>query len=130
MNVQIYSNTKNQEGDVNYNNKFAVALPESIDGENKTRYIRPLNVTYPLMINNVQEETCSIRFKYNLFWNSYAYITVETDWIYLTPGRYTLKKLIKKLKANLYRIWSAFFNTVRRACWHIYRFRTEIHFSS
>jgi hypothetical protein len=102
MNVQIYSNTKNQEGDVNYNNKFAVTLPESIDGENKTRYIRPLNVSYPQMINNVQEKTCGIRFKHTLFWKSKPTVepdnlTVETDWIYLEPGRYTLKKLVKKL---------------------------------
>jgi hypothetical protein len=104
MNIQIYSNTKNQEGDVNYNNKFALTLPEPIDGENKTRYIRALNVTYPLMINNLQEKTCGIRFKHRLFWNSHPtvqgdYIIIETDWIYLTPGRYTLKKLIRILNA-------------------------------
>ena len=104
MNVQIYSNTKNQEGDVNYTNKFTMTLPEPIDGENKTRYIRALNVTYPLMINNLAENTCGIRFNYTLFWNSQPSvkgdnITIETDWIYLTRGRYTVKKLIRKLNA-------------------------------
>jgi hypothetical protein len=104
MNVQIYSNTINQEGDVNYTNKFTMTLPEPIDGENKTRYIRALNVTYPLMINNLAEDTCGIRFNYKLFWNSTPSvkgdnITVETDWIYLTRGRYTVKKLIRKLNA-------------------------------
>ena len=103
MNVQIYSNTKNQEGDVNYTNKFTMTLPESIDGENKTRYIRALNVTYPLMINNIEEKTCGIRFKHCLFWNSQLLaldnITIETEWVYLTRGRYTLKKLIRKLNA-------------------------------
>ena len=87
MNVQIYSNTKNQEGDVNYTNKFTMTLPEPIDGENKTRYIRVLNVTYPLMLNNLDEKTCGIRFKHRLFWNSIPLvkgdnITIETDWIY------------------------------------------------
>jgi hypothetical protein len=103
MNVQIYSNTPNQEGDVNYNNKFTMTLPEPIDGENKTRYIRALNVTYPLMINNVEDKTCGVRFKYCIYWNSQLLkqdnITIETDWIYLTRGRYTLKKLIRKLNA-------------------------------
>jgi hypothetical protein len=103
MNVQIYSNTKNQEGDVNYNNKFTMTLPEPIDGENKTRYIRALHVTYPLMINNVEDKTCGVRFKYCIYWNSQLLkqdnITIETDWIYLTRGRYTLKKLIRKLNA-------------------------------
>ena len=104
MNVQIYSNIKNQEGDVNYTNKFTMTLPEPIDGENKTRYIRALNVTYPLMINNIEEKTCGIRFKYWLVWNGQQYtsldnITIETEWVYLTRGRYTLKKLIRKLNA-------------------------------
>jgi hypothetical protein len=103
MNVQIYRNTKNQEGDVNYTNKFTMTLPEPIDGENKTRYIRALNVTYPLMINNIEEKTCGIRFKHCLFWNSQLLaldnITIETEWVYLTRGRYTLKKLIRKLNA-------------------------------
>jgi hypothetical protein len=81
-----------------------MTLPEPIDGENKTRYIRALNVTYPLMINHIEEKTCGIRFKYMLVWNppphySLDNITIETEWVYLTRGRYTLKKLIRQLNA-------------------------------
>jgi hypothetical protein len=125
MNVQIYSNTINQEGDVNYTNKFTMTLPEPIDGENKTRYIRALNVTYPLMINNLAENTCGIRFNYTLFWNSQPSvkgdnITIETDWIYLTRGRY------KKIKCNFTGIWFAFFNTSRWTCGYIYRYGANL----
>jgi hypothetical protein len=103
MNVQIYSNTPNQEGDVNYNNKFTMTLPEPIDGENKTCYIRALNVTYPIMINNVEDKTFGIRFKHRLFWNKQLLakdnVEIESEWLYLICGRYTLKKIIQKLNA-------------------------------
>jgi hypothetical protein len=89
MNVQIYSNTKNQEGDVNYNNKFTMTL----------------NVTYPLMIDNVEDNACGIRFTYKICWNPATpsalvqrdYIKFETEWMYLPPGYYTLKKIVKEL---------------------------------
>jgi hypothetical protein len=113
--VQIYSNTPNEEGDVNYNNKFTMTLPEEIDGENKTRFIQALNVTYPLMIDNVEEKSCGIRLRYKIHWylatgpapphqpaiTAYHgwdnYITFETIWLFIAPGYYTLKKLIKEL---------------------------------
>ncbi|CAB3996216.1 Hypothetical predicted protein [Paramuricea clavata] len=105
MNVQIYSNTKNQEGDVNYNNKFTMTLPEQIDGENKKRFIRALNVSYPLMIDNVDDKMCGIRFSYKIFWNPVLYLALaakdyvkfETEWMYLPRGYYTIKKMIKEL---------------------------------
>ena len=98
MNVQIYSNTKNQEGAVNYNNKFTMTLPEQIDGENKTRYIRALNVTYPLVIDNIEEKCCGIKLKYFLFWRgNLDRIELKTEWMYLPAGRYTLEKIINKL---------------------------------
>ena len=118
--VQIYSNTQNQEGDVNYNNKFTMTLPEEIDGENKTRFIHALNVTYPLMIDNVEEESCGIRLQYKIYWllatqpaapthppiTAYAgwdnYITFETIWLFIPPGYYTLKKLVKELNRNVF----------------------------
>jgi hypothetical protein len=109
--VQIYSNTQNQEGDVNYNNKFTMTLPEEIDGENKTRFIHALNVTYPLMIDNVEEESCGIRLHYKIHWmlassalapynikvTSDNYITFETVWMFIPSGYYTLKKIVKEL---------------------------------
>ena len=98
MNVQIYSNTPNQEGAVNYNNKFTMTLPEQIDGENKTRYIRALNVTYPLAIDNIEEKCCGIKLKYFLFWRgNLDRIELKTEWLYLPAGRYTLEKIINKL---------------------------------
>jgi hypothetical protein len=98
MNVQIYSNTPNQEGDVNYNNKFTITLPEQIDGENKTRYIRALNVTYPLAIDNIEEKCCGIKLKYNLCWRGILdRIEFETEMMHLPAGRYTLEKIINKL---------------------------------
>jgi hypothetical protein len=113
--VQIYSNTPNEEGDVNYNNKFTMTLPEEIDGENKPRFIQALNVTYPLMIDNVEEKSCGVRLRYKIHWflatkpapnihpaiTAYSgwdnYITFETIWLFIPPGYYTLKKLIKEL---------------------------------
>jgi hypothetical protein len=53
MNVKILSNTPNAEGNTNYNNKFAMSIPEQIDAENGQKVIRVLNVTYPLTIDNV-----------------------------------------------------------------------------
>ena len=97
MSVQIYSNTKNQEGAVNYNNKFTMTLPEQIDGENKTRYIHALNVTYPLAIDNIEEKCCGIKIKYFLFWRgNLDRIELKTEF-YLPAGRYTLEKIIDKL---------------------------------
>ncbi|CAB3977963.1 Hypothetical predicted protein [Paramuricea clavata] len=105
MNIQVFSNTQNQLGDVNYNNKFTMTLPEQIDGENKKRFIRALNVTYPVMIDNVEDKSCGIRFSYKLCWNSATpatqtqvdYIVFERDWAFLPRGHYTLKKNIKDL---------------------------------
>ena len=100
MNIQIVSNARNKEGGVNYNNIFTMPLPEEIDSENERKSIRILNITYPQTIENVHEEQCGIRIKYNLrriiggFPNSLKY---QTPMMYLPAGHYSLNKMLRYL---------------------------------
>ena len=110
MNVKILSNTPNAEGNTNYNNKFAMSLPEQIDAENGLKVIRVLNVTYPLTIDNVAPKSCGIRLKY--MWSAFRgkqrifnppteVIRFETPWLFVPAGYYTLPKLLEVLNAYL-----------------------------
>ena len=110
MNVKILSNTPNAEGNTNYNNKFAMSLPEQIDAENGLKVIRVLNVTYPLTIDNVAPKSCGIRLKY--MWSAFRakqrifnppteVIRFETAWLFVPAGYYTLPKLLEVLNAYL-----------------------------
>jgi c-di-GMP-binding flagellar brake protein YcgR len=62
MNIQIVSNARNREGGENYNNVFTMPLPEEIDADNRRKTIR---ISYPQTIENVHENQCGIRIKYN-----------------------------------------------------------------
>jgi hypothetical protein len=83
-----------------------MTLPEQIDAENEKKTIRVLNVTYPLAIENVEENSCGIRLIY-LFTDFRNHdrtgltisevIKYETMWMYLPPGFYTLEKILKEL---------------------------------
>jgi hypothetical protein len=111
MNVKILSNTPNAEGNTNYNNKFAMSIPEQIDAENGQKVIRVLNVTYPLTIDNVTLTNCGVRLKYN--WLGFRnknrngikapdeIVSFDTDWLYIPPGFYTLTNLLQVLNAYL-----------------------------
>jgi hypothetical protein len=111
MNVKILSNTPNAEGNTNYNNKFAMSLPEQIDAENGQKVIRVLNVTYPLTIDNVTLTNCGVRLKYSwaMFRNKnrndikapLEMVNFDTDWLYIPPGFYTLTNLLQVLNAYL-----------------------------
>ena len=109
MNVEIVSNTPNNMGGENVNNKFTMALPEPVDVENSRRNIRVLRVSYPLTIENVGEKKCGIRLYYNfeLFRGSAdrtlngklnpEKISYRTDWLWLPAGHYTLPKMVETL---------------------------------
>ena len=109
MNVKILSNTPNAEGNTNYNNKFAMSLPEQIDAENGQKVIRVLNVTYPLTIDNVTPQSCGIRLKYlfygfrgkirNPFNDPTEWVEFDTEWLFVPAGYYTLSKLLEVLNA-------------------------------
>jgi hypothetical protein len=112
MNVKLLSNTPNAEGNTNYNNKFAMSLPEQIDAENGAKVIRVLNVTYPLTIDNVAPKSCGVRLKYK--WSGFRgkkrgpyvgkvseVVHFDTSWLFVPPGYYTLPKLLEVLNAYL-----------------------------
>jgi hypothetical protein len=111
MNVKILSNTPNAEGNTNYNNKFAMSLPEQIDAEDGLKVIRVLNVTYPLTIDNVAPKSCGIRLKYlfygfrgkirNPFNDPTEWIEFDTEWLFVPAGYYTLPKLLEVLNAYM-----------------------------
>ena len=63
MNLQIVSNARNKVGSENYTNEFVMPLPTLLDAENKEMYMRILNISYPLTIENVKKETCGVRIK-------------------------------------------------------------------
>ena len=100
MNIQIVSNARNREGGVNYNNVFTMPLPEEIDAENDRKSMRILNVTYPQTIENVHEEECGIRIKYNLqriIGGLPASLKYQTPLMYLPAGHYSLNKMLRYL---------------------------------
>ncbi|CAB3989374.1 Hypothetical predicted protein, partial [Paramuricea clavata] len=79
-------------------------LPTLIDGKNRDRYIRVLNISYPQTIQNVLKEKCGIAVRLNFHAITTPYITnvsfkYETDMMYLTPGYYTLKEIVDTLNA-------------------------------
>ncbi|CAB3977392.1 Hypothetical predicted protein [Paramuricea clavata] len=84
-----------------------MTLPEQIDGENKKRFIRALNIFYPTTIDNVEDKACGIRFTFKIYWNPSSdlavvikdYVVFETNWMYLPRGYYTVKKMIKVLNS-------------------------------
>ena len=55
MNLQIVSNAPNYAGGENFTNIFTMPLPEQIDAQNENKYVRTLNVSYPLTIENELE---------------------------------------------------------------------------
>jgi hypothetical protein len=63
MNLQIVSNARNEVGGENYTNQFVMPLPTLLDAENKEMFVRVLNISYPLTIENVRKETCGIHVK-------------------------------------------------------------------
>ena len=112
MNVKILSNTPNAEGNTNYNNKFAMSIPEQIDAENGQKVIRVLNVTYPLTIDNVTSQNCGIRLKYQFsafrgkirdpyLGQPTERVEFDTEWLYVPGGYYTLSKLLEVLNAYM-----------------------------
>jgi hypothetical protein len=100
MNIQIVSSARNRECDVNYNNVFTMPLPEEIDVDNERKNIRILSVTYPQTIENVHEEECGIRLKYNFrgIAGGYStYVKYQTHLMYVPAGHYSLNKLLRYL---------------------------------
>jgi hypothetical protein len=104
MNVQIVSNTPNLVGSENFNNDFVMPLPEVIDGENEKKTIRVPNVSYPLTIENVEENSCGIRIHYHfsLFQQTGlidASIKYSSNWIYLPAGYYTVGHMVASINS-------------------------------
>ena len=102
MNLLITSNTENKVGGTNFNNDFVVSLPELIDAENCTKSIRVLNVAYPKTIDNVKKEKCGIKlnFTFNIqYMQDGAEAKFTTDWLFLSPGQYSLKDIIYSLNS-------------------------------
>ena len=82
-------------GGENFTNSFVMPLPTIFDAENKDMYMRVLNLSYPLTIENVKEETCGIRIRlaFSATSDSGIELKYETD-MFIPPGYYTLVKLI------------------------------------
>ena len=101
MNLQIVSNAKNRIGGENYTNEFVMPLPTILDAENKEMFMRVLNISYPLTIENIRERTCGIRIKLSFPTTSDSGIELkyETDMMYLPAGYYTLEKLLNTLNS-------------------------------
>ena len=130
MNIQIVSNAKNKVGGENFTNKFVMPLPTVLDAENKNMYMRVLNVSYLLTIENVKEETCGIQIwlSFPATSDSGIEIKYETDMMYIPPGYYTLEKLIDVLNTYVdeYDIQFAILNggrigvtySLERTYWH------------
>ncbi|CAB3982219.1 Hypothetical predicted protein [Paramuricea clavata] len=92
MNVQIVSNARNDVGGTNYTNEFVMPLPTLLDAENKELFMKVLNFSYPLTIENVQNKQCGVQ----LTSDSGIEIKFKTD-MFLPPGAYTLEKLLDTL---------------------------------
>lgn len=102
MNLQIVSNAKNITGGENFTNEFVMPLPTILDAENRDMYIRVLNISYPLTIQNVLKNKCGIavRMKIPVVGNNINIdVKYETDMMYLPPGYYTLKEMVNTLNA-------------------------------
>ncbi|CAB3977068.1 Hypothetical predicted protein [Paramuricea clavata] len=71
-------------------------LTTLLDAENKEMFMRVLNISYPLTIENVQKESCSIRIKLNFPSTSDSDISVKykANMMYIPAGYYSLEKLI------------------------------------
>ncbi|CAB3980636.1 Hypothetical predicted protein [Paramuricea clavata] len=74
-------------------------LPTLLDAENKELYMRVLNLSYPLTIENVQSKTCGVQIKlvFPTTSDSGIEIKFKTDMMYLPAGAYTLEKLLDTL---------------------------------
>ncbi|CAB3977267.1 Hypothetical predicted protein [Paramuricea clavata] len=76
-------------------------LPTLLDAENKDLFMRVLNLSYPLTIENIAEETCGVQI--TMFFPTHSDSGIEcgfkTDMLYLPPGSYTLEKLLLTLNA-------------------------------
>ena len=101
MNLEILSNARNKVGSENYTNEFVMPLPTLLDAENKEMYMRILNISYPLTIENVKKETCGVRIKLSFPATSDSGIELkyETDMMYIPGGSYTLEKLLSVLNS-------------------------------
>ena len=102
MNLQIVSNAKNITGGENFTNEFVMPLSTILDTENRDMYIRVLNISYPLTIQNVLKNKCGIavRMKFPVVGNNINInVKYETDMMYLLPGYYTLKEMVNTLNA-------------------------------
>ncbi|CAB3995180.1 Hypothetical predicted protein [Paramuricea clavata] len=74
-------------------------LPTLLDAENKELFMRVLNFSYPLTIENVQNEQCGVQLFmfFPTMSDSGIEINFKTDMMYLPPGSYTLQKLLDTL---------------------------------
>ncbi|CAB3988431.1 Hypothetical predicted protein [Paramuricea clavata] len=74
-------------------------LPTLLDAENKELFMRVLNFSYPLTIENVQNEQCGVQLFMHFPTSSDSGIEIffKTDMMYLPPGSYTLQKLLDTL---------------------------------
>ena len=102
MNIQIVSNARNIIGGENFTNEFVMPLPTLLDGENRDMYIRVLNISYPLTIQNVLQKKCGIavRMRFPTVSNDINFdVKYETDMMYLPPGYYTLTEMVNTLNA-------------------------------
>ncbi|CAB3976755.1 Hypothetical predicted protein [Paramuricea clavata] len=74
-------------------------LPTLLDAENKELFMRVLNFSYPLTIENVQNEQCGVQLfmRFPTTSDSGIEINFKTDMMYLPPGSYTLQKLLDTL---------------------------------
>jgi hypothetical protein len=100
MNIQIVSNARNREGGENYNNVFTMPPPEEIDADNRRKTIHILSISYPQTIENVHENQCGIRIKYNFSRSLYgnpSSVKYRTPMMYLPAGHYTLEKMLTYL---------------------------------
>ena len=72
-----------------------------MDAENKDLFMRVLNISYPLTIENVKKDTCGVRIKLSFPATSHSGIEIKygTDMMYLPAGYYTLEKLINVLNS-------------------------------
>ncbi|CAB3978332.1 Hypothetical predicted protein [Paramuricea clavata] len=74
-------------------------LPTLLDAENKELYMRVLNFSYPLTIENVQNEDCGVQLfmRFPTQSDSGIEINFKTDMMYVPEGSYTLQRLIDTL---------------------------------
>ncbi|CAB3977904.1 Hypothetical predicted protein [Paramuricea clavata] len=74
-------------------------LPTLLDAENKELFMRVLNFSYPLTIENVKHEQCGVQLfmRFPTQSDSGIEINFKTHMMYLPEGSYTLQKLIDTL---------------------------------